>query len=121
MYRHTAWIALGAFALVGAAAAQTLEIVEGARELELGNVSFPDSTAGTLIFKNCPTCEATALRVSSTTTYSTAQGQQDLPAFLERVAEIDRASADSDKTPLTVFYSLATGRVTRISVHDDSN
>lgn len=119
MLRHTVASLLFAMALAAAADTRTLEIVEGAHELRFGNVSFPGSITGTVIFKDCASCDSTALRVTAATTYRTARGPAELPAFLERVAELEDAAPDTDSTPVTIFYSMATGRVTRISIHDN--
>ena len=56
-------IALTAFIGTGLATAQTLEITEYAHELVLGDVTLPSSTAGTLIFRSCESCDPVALPV----------------------------------------------------------
>jgi hypothetical protein len=101
--------------------AQTLQIIEGAYELTLGNVYFPSSTVGSVIFRSCAQCESRTLRVDTGTRYLTARGTQPLPDFLDQVAELKTLEIVNDHTPVTVFYSMDSGRVTRISVHDQAN
>ena len=50
-------------------AARTIEQVEDAYELVLGEVSLPQRVTGTVSFRTCPTCTRTALRVTNETTY----------------------------------------------------
>ena len=94
--------------------AQTLELTEGAWELTLGQVTFPTNTFGVLSFRDCASCTPKTLSVEAETTYATAQGQLPLREFLQRIDDLS-----SPATPVTVFYSLSSGRVTRVRVHDD--
>jgi hypothetical protein len=118
--RNVVRIVFTALALSSSAQAQTLEIVEGAHELSLGLVSLPDNTSGTLIFKTCAACEVKSLRVTTSTTYRVATGPLALPELRERVDALKNSSIASDEIPVTVFYSMATGDVTRVSVHDNN-
>ena len=115
-----ALLVVAGLTLTGTTGAQSLEIIEGAYELTLADISFPSSSFGTLTFRDCANCAPTSLSVEAETTYATAQGQLPLPAFLSRVAELGNLGA-AGATPVTVFYSLASGKVTRVEVHNKDN
>lgn len=119
MRRIKGFFIIGAVAMAGLASAQTLIQLEGAHELTLGNVTFPRSAFGTLIFRRCASCDTVALRVTGATGYSSAEGAEPLVDFLQQIAEIRIGNNDSDEIPVTVFYSLDTGFVTRVALHND--
>ena len=98
------------------AIAQDLALVEGAHELVLGDIAFPGSAAGTLIFKTCDTCEPQVYSVTSSTAYFAPEPLM-LPDFLTRVAELRERSNGDAGISVTVFHSLATDRVTRIKLN----
>jgi hypothetical protein len=106
--------------LAGAAPAKTLELVEGGYEAVLGDVSFPGSSAGLVVFKMCPTCESRALPADARTVYVGADGRQKpLAEFLDEVAAL-RATAGGDRTTAVgIFYDLEARRVTRVRLHAD--
>jgi hypothetical protein len=117
MYRRLLLMAVTA-TLIGTAAAKTLELVEGAYEAELGNVSFPGSSGGLVIFRMCPTCESSALPVDSRTLYVGADGRQKpLADFLDEVARLRAAAGAERSSAVGIFYDLGTRRVTRIRLH----
>ena len=117
MYRRLLLIA-AAGALIGTASAKTLEIVEGAYEAVLGDVSFPGSTAGTLIVRMCSTCDPVALRVDSATVYvGPDKKQKTFADFIEAVAQLRSATGGERTTAVGVFYNVETNRVTRVSLH----
>lgn len=70
--------------IVNAAALRVLEQPEDAYELKLGEVSLPDRSGGSVIFKACDDCRTTALRVTNTTTYEVDGQAVDLAAFKKR-------------------------------------
>jgi hypothetical protein len=96
-----------------------MQLVEGAHELSLENVTFPANRTGSMILKACSTCDALTRRVDLETTYSTSAGPMPLAEFLIVIDELDDAPGISAGTPVTVFYSLSSGRVTRVIVHDN--
>jgi len=116
MNRFYALLAIASFASAGPAAAQTLELRERAHELSLGNVALPNSTAGTLIFKACETCDSQAVRVNSSTAYIAPEGAMALPDFIEYVNAV-RQQPGGDETYVTVFRSTSDDRVTRVKLH----
>jgi hypothetical protein len=120
MNRRLVLIAVAA-TLIGTAGARTLEIVEGAYETVLADVTFPGSIAGTLILKMCDTCDAKALAVDSGTVYVGPDGQRKpLAEFLDDVARLRAAPGGEQSSAVGVFYSLETDRVTRVRLHADA-
>ena len=117
MNRTIVLLALCGLASGSLVIAQDLELVEGAHELALGNIAFPGSAAGTLIFKSCDTCEPQAYPVTSSTSYFAPEGPLMLSEFLTRVAELRERPNGEANTSVTVFRSLATDRVTRIKLN----
>lgn len=107
--------AVGALA-ASQAPARTLEIVETAHEAALGDVTFPTSTAGTVIFRSCASCDPVALPVSSATRYIGPQGPVPLADFLLQMAELRQGATASEAILVTVFRRADDGRVTRIRV-----
>lgn len=105
---------------INIASAQSLELVEGAAELSLSDISFPNSTAGTATFTECPTCETKRLSVDSQTVYLGLSGSVSLQDFLIDVAEL-RMTIEGQDTFVGLFYNLTTNRVTRISLHPDAH
>jgi hypothetical protein len=109
-------VILGLALAAGATHAQrTLELIEGAHELVLGDVILPDSSSGLAVFKLCASCEPKGLQVASSTRYLINDRELDLGAFLEAV-ELVRDSDGGDATGVGLYYDLKTNRVTRIVV-----
>jgi hypothetical protein len=104
---------------VGSASAQSLEVLEGAAELELSDITFPASTAGSVIFTECDTCGARTLQVDTSTVFVGSAGPVPLAEFLAEVAQL-RATAEGQDTFVGLFFSLTTNRVTRIALHPDA-
>jgi hypothetical protein len=103
--------------LISTAGARTLEIVEGAYEAMLGDVQFPAGIAGTLRVRMCQGCESKVLQTDGTTLYFVADGRQTpLADFLAEVERV-RAAGGEGSSAVGVFYSLETGRVTRVLLH----
>lgn len=93
---------------------RTLEQVESSYELVLTQIELPSNTSGTVIFKECDTCDTVALRVTSATQYflnGAAISLADLRATAETV-QGERAA----NIGVYVHYSLATDDVTRVRV-----
>jgi hypothetical protein len=97
-------------------AGRTLELVEGAHELVLGNVIMPDSASGLAVFKLCTSCEPTGVQVGAQTRYFINDRELELGAFLEEVGLI-RETDGSDALGVGIYYELQTNRVSRIVVH----
>lgn len=116
MYRPIIAIAI-ACASVNAGAAQTLQLVEGAYELLLADVTLPSSSAGNVVFKMCANCDTQILAVDSGTSYVAQTGPISLDDFRATVAEIRQAPDGNQTTAVGVFYNLETNRVTRVSLH----
>lgn len=114
----TILLLLGFTALANAQ--QGLQLVEGGYELTLADITFPNSTAGTMIVQECDECDRRSLQVSSGTIYSLPSGNVALSDFLEVVAEL-RLTEQGHATYVSVFYDLQTRRVTRVSMHPDAS
>ncbi|MDX1562481.1 MAG: hypothetical protein R3305_06115 [Gammaproteobacteria bacterium] len=116
MYRRFLLLALATIA-VNTAAARSFEMIEGAYEAALGDVTFPASTAGTLIVRLCGNCDPIAMPVSSSTVYKQGSATLPLAEFLNAVAEVRLEPNGNDRTAVSVFYSLDNNRVTRVVLH----
>lgn len=116
MYRRIILSTLAYLVIVGAQA-RTLELIEGAHEAVLGNVTFPSSTAGLLIVRGCPTCEGTTHPVDADTQYFGTTGRMTLAEFQAHVAELRQAPGANQSTAVGIFYSLDNLHVTRVSLH----
>lgn len=116
MYRRLIAIAIACVSL-NASAALTLQLVEGAHELFLADVSFPSSIAGNVTFKTCSSCDTQVLPVDSGTAFVGPAGAVSLDEFRATVAELRSMPNGSQTTAVGVFYNLETNRVTRVSLH----
>jgi hypothetical protein len=116
MYRRLIAIAIASVSL-NAGAAQTLQLVEGAYELLLADVSFPSSIAGNVTFKTCSSCDTQVRPVDSGTEFVGPAGPVSLDEFRAAVAELRSAPNGNQTTAVGVFYNLETNRVTRVSLH----
>ncbi len=120
MYRRLFLIAV-AGTLIGAANARTLEVVEGAYEAVLGDVTLPDSADGSIVVRMCGTCSPTRLPVDSGTKYIGVDGRPKALVDFLADAELLRGATDGEHTTgVGVFYDIETGRVTRIRLYPDS-
>jgi hypothetical protein len=120
MYRKLLLIAL-ASTLFGAANARTLEIIEGAYEAVLGDVTLPESADGSIVVRMCGTCVPTRLDVDAGTRYIGADGRQKSFGDFLADAERLRAAAGGERTTgVGIFYEPDNGRVTRIRLYPDS-
>jgi len=119
MYLRLCLIAVAGL-LIGVANARTLEVVEGAYEAVLGDVTLPDGADGSLVVRMCATCTPTRLRVDAGTRYIGVNGAQKPFADFVADAELLRAAGGEDSTGVGIFYNLETGRVTRIRLYANS-
>jgi hypothetical protein len=120
MYRRLLLIAAAGALLIGTASARTLEIVEGAYEAALADVTLPGSIAGTLIVRICGTCEAKAHQVDSATVYiGPDRKPKPFAEFLAAVAQLRATPGGEQSTSFAIFYNIETNRVTKVSVHSD--
>jgi len=116
--RFTRWMLPALILWAGHAAAQSLVLLEGAWELTLDRITFPGIAAGSLIFSRCDGCQPESVRVTPDTTYRTSQGPMPLREFQQRVTEARAATVLEGSVPVTVYYSLESGAVTRVALHD---
>ena len=101
---------------LGAAQARDLELIEGAYEAMLTDVTFPLTTTGTVSVRMCATCDSEVLPVNPNTAYVGVQGPVALEQFQAEVAAL-RSGPTSQTSMVGVFYNLQTNQVTRISLH----
>lgn len=118
MKRFIRWILIGSLASAGLASAQSLTLIEGAYELHLKDMIFPGGSTGSLIIRRCDTCDTESLRITLTTTYSTSKGRVPLTEFQQQVKDVRAETGFDTVIPVTVFYSLDSGDVTRVALHD---
>jgi hypothetical protein len=119
MKRLGIFIALG-LASIKIASAQSLDIVEGAAELSLSDITFPNNPAGIVSFSECEACESKQIPLDPEATFVGISGPVSLDAFLADVAELRTTEAGRD-TFVSLFYNLTTNRVTRIRLHPDAS
>ena len=97
-------------------AARTIEQVEDAYELVLGEVSLPQRVTGTVSFRTCPTCTRTALRVTSATTYVVNGAALEFADFLEAAEAIRQINGGNENTAVYVFVDIKSRQVNRLEV-----
>jgi len=119
MKRLVILLALG-LSSIGIISAQSLELVEGAAELSLSDISFPNSTAGTVSFAECEACESKQMQINSETEFLGISGPVSFADFLDNVAEL-RMTVEGQDTFVSLFFDLSTNRVTRIRLHPDTS
>ena len=95
---------------------RVLEQAEDAYELMLGEVSLPRSAAGSVIFKPCPDCNTTSLRVSGETTYLLNGSSLELSDFLEAAEAIRQQDGGNRNTAVYVFFDVDSKRVNRLEL-----
>lgn len=93
---------------------RVFELLEGSYELILDEVTLPDSTAGTIIFRECDTCERRSLRVTSGTRYFVNGVELPFTDFKLRAEAL--RNNDDDAKGVYVYYDLETTNVTRLRV-----
>ena len=97
-------------------AARTIEQVEDAYELVLGEVSLPRRVTGTVSFRTCPTCTRTALRVTNETTYVVNGATLEFADFLEAAEAIRQIDGGNENSAVYVFVDIQSHRVNRLEV-----
>ena len=95
---------------------RVIEQTEDAYELVLGEVSLPRGESSSVIFKPCPACTITSLRVTSATTYFVNGVPLAFPDFLEAVEAIRRISRGNWNTAVYVFFDIESRRVNRLEI-----
>lgn len=105
-----------ALAAATCASARTLEVIEGAYEVSLGEFNVPRSRVGTASFRTCSTCKTVALSVTTRTRYEISGRAYDYPDFIELVTKIRQRDGGNGTTDVSVFYGLDSNLVTRIAV-----
>ena len=109
-----------AFTIGAAASARTLDLVEGAYELTLGEVSMPRSPVGTAAFRTCTSCKTIALTVTTRTRYEINGRTYYLPDFLELVTKIRQRDGGNGTTTVGVYYGIDSKQITRIAVFPEN-
>ena len=95
---------------------RSVEQVEDAYELVLGEVSLPQRATGTVSFKPCPTCTRTSLRVTSATAYFVNGAPMGLLDFLEAAAAIRQIDGGNQNTAVYIFSDIQSHRVNRLKL-----
>lgn len=92
--------------------------LESSYELLFDAVTLPRNTAGSLVFKECRTCETRSIRVSGATRYF-VNGAETAFADFQRVAqEIEASTARNAAAAVYVHYDTGTLRVNRIRLSE---
>ncbi len=97
-------------------ASRVIEQTEDAYELVLGEVSLPRGETGTVIFRLCPGCTITSLRVTRATTYFVNGAPLEFADFLEAVEAIRRMSRGNQNTAVYLFFDIESRRINRLAV-----
>lgn len=117
MRRLMIFFAVG-FSLISIASSQSLDVVEGAAELSLSDMTFPNTAGGMVIYTECDACEPVRMQVDSQTVYIGLAGAVPLADFLADVSEL-RTTEPGQQTFVSLFYDLNSNRVTRIRLHPE--
>jgi hypothetical protein len=103
--------------VLGTAQAQSvLEVVEHAAEVPFSRIDWPASETGTVRFSLCTGCEVHTARLSAETRYRV--NHREVP-YIEFAAAVKRAQDSAEignRTLVGLFYDLASGQLTRISL-----
>ena len=109
-----ATLILLASSLTSAWAYRVIEQTEDAYELTLGEVSLPRGAAGSVIFKPCPDCNTTSLRVSGDTRYFFNGSSLELEDFLAAAEAVRQQDGGNSNTAVYVFFDIGSKRVNRL-------
>ncbi len=112
----SATLALLLSSISSAWANRVIEQTEDAYELVLGEVSLPLGQTGSVIFRPCPACTVTSLRVTSATTYFVNGVPLEFPDFLEAVETIRRISRGEQSSAVYVFFDMESRRINRLKI-----
>lgn len=88
--------------------------VESSYELSLGDVILPRSTAGTVIFKPCDTCDTTSLTVNASTQYFIDDVEYAFADFSRLAQNIKNSNGGNSQTAVYIHYSVKNPHVTRL-------
>ena len=103
---------------IGSAWAQrTIVQTENAYELGLGEVSLPRGDTGSVIFRPCPECTRTSMRVTRATAYFVNGSPLALSDFLEAAEAIRQMNRGNQRTAVYVFFNIESRRVSRLKIH----
>ncbi len=89
---------------------------EDAYELALGEVSLPRDETGSLIFRPCPACTTTSMRVTDTTAYFVNGAQLELADFLEAAEAIRQLDRGNQRTAVYLFFDIKSRRISRLKI-----
>ena len=95
---------------------RVIEQTEDAYELVLGEVSLPRGETGTVIFRLCPACTRTSLRVTGATTYFVNGAPLEFSDFLEAAEAIRRMNRGNQDTAVYVFFDMESRLINRLEV-----
>ncbi len=102
---------------IGSAGAQrTIVQTEDALELALGEVSLPREDTGSVIFRPCPACTTTSMRVTEATAYFVNGTPLALPDFLEATEAIRRMNGGNQRTAVYLFFNIESRRISRLKI-----
>ncbi len=97
-------------------AQRTIVQTEDAYELVLGEVSLPRGDTGTVIFKPCPTCTTTSMRVTLATSYIVNGTPLAFPDFLKAAEAIRRMGGGNRNTAVYLFFDIESRQINRLAV-----
>ena len=109
-------LALVLSSISSAWAHRVIEQTEDAYELVLGEVRLPLGQTGSVIFRPCPACTVTSLRVTRATTYFVNGVPLEFPDFLAAAEAIRRISRGSQNTAVYVFFDIESRRINRLKI-----
>ena len=95
---------------------RVMEQTQDAYELVLGEVSLPRGDTGSVIFKPCPTCTTTSLRVTRATTYFVNGAPLAFPDFLAAAEAIRQLNGGNQDTAVYIFFDIESRRITRLVI-----
>ena len=110
-------LALVLSSISSAWAYRVIEQTEDAYELVLGEVSLPLGQTGSVIFRPCPACTITSLRVTRATTYVVNGEPLEFLDFLDAVQAIRRLRSSDQNTAVGLFFDTKSRRVTRLHIN----
>ena len=97
-------------------AQRTIVQTEDALELALGEVSLPRGDTGSVIFRLCPACTTTSMRVTEATAYFVNGTPLALPEFLEAAEAIREMYRGNQNTAVYVFFNIESRRISRLKI-----
>ena len=115
MMRAIITVAL-ALTMSNAFAVRTVEVLEEAYELMLGDIVMPSGAAGTAVFRPCAECDSVGMAVSAQTRYFFGGREATLPEFLRLVEELRQTPRGNAEAFVGLFYDQQANRITRLTV-----